>query len=137
MKMMLQGVYIIDGAPVTKKNSQRIAINRVTGKPFILQSQNYKEFEERAGYYLRPRPDAPINIPVNVRYVFYMPSRRRVDLSNLISAMDDILVKHKIVADDNRNIIAAHDGSRVYCGKDNPRTEILIEQMPDSYKAWG
>lgn len=34
--------------PITKKNSQRIAINRRTGKPFILPSEKYKEYEKNA-----------------------------------------------------------------------------------------
>jgi Holliday junction resolvase RusA-like endonuclease len=72
---------------------------------------------------------------VNVLYRFYMPTRRRVDLSNLISAMDDVLVKHRILADDNRDVIAGHDGSRVYHDKDDPRVEVLIQEVT-GYKQW-
>lgn len=128
--------YVIKLAPVTKKNSQRIAVNRISGRPFIMQSDQYKRFEEAAGWFLKPRPAKPIDEPVNVQYLFYMPSRRRVDLSNLVSALDDVLVKHRILADDNRDVIAAHDGSRVFYDHDAPRVEILIEPMRGSYKQW-
>ena len=60
-----------------------------------------------------------------------MPTRRRCDLANHIEAIHDILVKAKILADDNYTIIASVDGSRVLCDKANPRTEIFIEEMSD------
>lgn len=72
---------------------------------------------------------SPINVPVNVRCIFYRDSARRCDLTNLLEAVDDILVKYKVLADDNFKIIAGHDGSRVYIDRDNPRTEIYIEAM--------
>lgn len=58
-------------------------------------------------------------------------TRRKVDLANLIEATCDILVKAKVLADDNSQIVAAHDGSRVDYDKKNPRAEIWIEEMED------
>ena len=49
-------------------------------------------------------------------------------LVNLLQAVDDILVDAGILADDNYCIVAGHDGSRVYYDKQNPRTEIGIEE---------
>lgn len=60
-----------------------------------------------------------------------MPTRRRCDLPNHIEAIHDILVKANILADDNYTIIASVDGSRVMYDKENPRTEIFIEEMSD------
>ena len=134
--MTWECIYIVDIPPVTKKNSQQIVTNRVTGRPFVIQSAAYKRYEEAAGAFLAPRPPKPINEPCNVRYRFYTATRRRVDLANLISAMDDVLVHWKILADDNRDIIAAHDGCRVYCDKDDPRTEILITPIGETYRTW-
>lgn len=62
---------------------------------------------------------------------FYMPTRRKVDLTNLMEAAHDTLVAAKILADDNNTIIASVDGSRVMYDKSNPRTEIFIEEMED------
>lgn len=128
--------YTIPCAPVSKKNSQRIVTNRVTGKPFIIQSQQYEEFEAVAAYFLKPQPQNPIDYPVTVRCIYYMPTRRRVDMSNLMAATHDILVKFKVLADDNRNVIASVDGSRVYWDKENPRTEIEITEYDGEYETW-
>lgn len=128
--------YTIPCAPVSKKNSQRIVTNRVTGKPFIIQSQQYEEFEAVAAYFLKPQPQNPIDYPVTVRCIYFMPTRRRVDMSNLMAATHDILVKYKVLADDNRDIIASVDGSRVHYDKKNPRTEIEIEDFNEAYEQW-
>lgn len=112
-------------APITKKNSQRILINPGTRKPFIAQSQKYKEYEKMCGYYLKGK-GMKISDPVTVRCLYYMPTKRRVDLTNLMEATHDILVKYEVLEDDNSSIIYSVDGSRVLYDKDNPRTEIEI-----------
>lgn len=116
--------------PRTKKNSQRVVTNPRTRAPMILPDPKYKEYEKEAGWFLK-KPDQPITEPVNVKCTFYRDSRRRVDLTNLLEAIDDILVKYGILADDNFEIIAGHDGSRVKVDRDNPRTEIEITQMTE------
>ena len=55
-----------------------------------------------------------------------MPTRRKCDLTNLLEAIDDIMVKSGLLADDNFTIIESHDGSRVLYDKENPRTEVQI-----------
>lgn len=70
-----------------------------------------------------------IDYPVNVKCLFYMPTKRKCDLTNLLEAIDDIMVKAGLLKDDNYTIIEAHDGSRVLYDKDNPRTEIEITKM--------
>lgn len=126
--------YTVPVAPVTKKNSQQILTNPKNGRPFIVPSKAYKEYEDKAGWFLKPRPVKPISEPVQVKCLFYMPTHRRVDLNNLLSAATDVLVKHKILADDNCEIIVSHDGSRVLYDKANPRTEIEISPMETENK---
>ena len=110
--------------PKTKKNSQQIVLkNR---KPIIIQSKAYREYEEQALWFLKPYG---IDYPVNIRCLFYMKTHRRVDLTNLLEAIDDIMVKADVIKDDNYEIVAGHDGSRVYYDKENPRTEIYIEEI--------
>ena len=128
--------YTIPIAPVSKKNSQRIVINRVTGKPIVIQSEKYVDYEATASYFLRPKPKKPIDFPVTVRAIYYMPTRRRVDTANLNSALHDILVKYGILADDHRDIIASTDGTRTYLDKENPRTEVYIEEYEEQYETW-
>ena len=116
--------------PKTKKNNQKIIRNNKTGALMIIQNDRYKQFEKDAGWFLK-KPASPISEPVNIKCVFYRDSRRRVDLTNLLEAIDDILVKYKIIADDNFEIIRGHDGSRVFVDKDNPRVEIEITTLAE------
>lgn len=128
--------YLIPCAPVTKKNSQQILVNKKTGRAFIQQSKRYIDYEATASYFLRPKPKEPIDYPVNIKATYYMPTRRRVDTANLNSALHDILVKYGVLADDNRDIIASTDGTRTYYDKDNPRTEVVITRYKGDYEQW-
>lgn len=121
------------GNPVTKKNSQRILykftkLGRKT--PFIAPSKAYVDYETDCLRQIK-RPRSPISARVNVRCVYYMKTARRVDLANLIEATTDILVKARVLEDDNSKIVAAHDGSRVELDREKPRVEIGIEEMEE------
>ena len=120
----------IYGQPITKKNSQRIVTNPRTKRPMILPSKQYKEFEAAASKYIKA-PAEPISKPVNVRCLYYMQNARACDLTNLMEATHDILVKHKVLTDDNSKVIYAVDGSRVYSDKLSPRTEVFIEEVDE------
>lgn len=85
-----------------------------------------------AGWYI-PSKGAKIHDPVNVKGVYYMPTRHRVDLCNLLEATCDILTHYGVLEDDHSRIVASHDGSRVRYDKDNPRVEITITES-DSEK---
>lgn len=128
--------YIVELPPVSKKNSQAILTNKATGKPFIMPSKAYREYKEKAMWFLKPVPKEPIDYPVTVKCVFYMPTRRRVDKTNLEESIHDILVDAGVLADDNRDIIGSSDGTRVMYDKERPRTEIFIEPLQD-YAQWG
>lgn len=119
--------YYLNLAPVTKKNHQRIIW--AGGHPKIAQSEQYLTYEARCLLMLAPQaPREPISWGVNVQCLYYMPTRRKVDLTNLLAATDDILVRARILEDDNYNIVVGHDGSRVLYDKKNPRTEIVITE---------
>ena len=118
--------FTIPVKPVTKKNSQRIVVSG--GRRMILPSAAYKEYEQNAMLFL-PKCDT-ISRPVEVTALFYMPTRRRVDLTNLLEALDDVLVAGGVLADDCSEIIVSHDGSRVHYDKNNPRTEVTIKEAP-------
>lgn len=116
--------FTIPLAPISKKNSQQIMINHKTGKPFICPSKAFKEYEAAALWFI-PK-GKHISSPVCVKCLFYMPTRRQCDLTNMLEAIDDIMVKAGLLADDNYTIIESHDGSRVYYDKEKPRTEVYI-----------
>lgn len=114
--------------PVSKKNSQQILTNRATGKPFVMPSAVYKNYESAAMWFI-PRPLQPIDRPVNVKCLFYMPTKRKCDLVNMQEAILDIMVKAGLLADDNYSIVQSMDGSRVLYDKENARTEIEITEV--------
>lgn len=120
----------IEMPPITKKNSQRILVNRKTNRPFIAPSKQYTDYANLAKHFCGFK-NQPIDYPVNIKCLFYMPTRRKCDLTNLLEAVDDILVDAGVIADDNYSIVWSHDGSRVYYDKQNPRTEIFIEKAAD------
>ena len=120
--------YTIPLPPKTKKNSQRILRSK-KGIPFIVPSEAFTDYQEEAGYFLKPLPATPINVPVQVKCLFYLPKNLRADLVNYQEAICDILVYYGIVADDRWQIISSMDGSRCLVDRENPRTEIWISEM--------
>lgn len=112
--------------PVTKKNSQRVVPCR--GYYRVLPSKAYERYEKEARRCLSFCGEA-ISGPCEVVGLFYMKTRRKVDLTNLLEALDDLLVEHGILADDNSRIIVSHDGSRVLYDPKNPRTEVTIRLL--------
>ena len=118
-------IFCIPIPPISKKNSQQILTNRTTGKPFICPSKQFNDYENAALWFI-PKQYKPIDFPVNVECHFYMPTQRKVDLTNLLEAIDDIMVKAGLLSDDNFTVIQSHDGSRVFYDKKNPRTYVCI-----------
>ena len=114
----------------SKKNSQQIFKNKKTGKYFISQSEIYKKFERECGYSLLKYKDSNITYPVNIKCLFFISDKRKRDLTNLENAIADILVKYKVIEDDNYNIIQSWDGSRIIYNKDiEPKIEIEITKV--------
>lgn len=116
--------FTIGITPRTKKNSQQIIMCK--GRPMIVPSKAYKQYEKDSRYFM-PKIET-IDYLVNIKAIYYMPTRRRVDLCNLHEALCDSLVHHGVIADDNCRIVVSMDGSRVEYSKDNPRTEVTIER---------
>lgn len=117
----------------TKKNSSQLIF--VKGKPRIIPSKKYREFEQECLWQITGTYKKRIDYPINIKAIFYMQSKRKVDLTNLLEALDDMLVKAEVIADDNRDIIASHDGSLVLYDKTSPRIEVEIERK-ERYEQW-
>lgn len=105
----------------TKKNSSRIIV--AGGRTMLIPSKQYVEFEKHCKPFLKP---LNIDYSINLKCLFYMKTRRKVDLPNLLNSICDVLVKHKVITDDNKDIVSSFDGSRVLYDKENPRIEIEI-----------
>ena len=121
--------------PATKKNSGQIIT--VGGFPRMIPSKQYLQFEKDCQPYFKQvlNQIGQIYYPINLQAVFYVETKRRIDLPNLLNAVDDAMVKSELILDDNRDIIASHDGSRVYHDKFNPRIEIEITKQ-ENYTQW-
>lgn len=120
---------ILYGNPASKKNSPQIIT--IKGRPRIIPSKVYRAYESDClrQLMLTTRYGDPINKPINLKCLYYMQTRRRVDLVNLIEATQDILVKAGILEDDNSHIVSSTDGSRVDYDKETPRVEITITEV--------
>lgn len=92
----------------------------------LIPSKPYMEFEKSCRHFLKP---LKIDYAINLKCEFYMKTRRKVDLPNLLNSICDVLVKHETIVDDNKDIVVGFDGSRVYYDKENPRIEIEIEPI--------
>ena len=124
--------FTIPLAPVSKKNHSQIIWSN--GKPRLIPSKAYLQYSRDCRKILRPPAFCPITGQVNVKAVFYMKTRRRVDLVNLLQALCDVLVECGYIEDDNSKIIVSVDGSRVGYDKNRPRTEVIITEIEEDYK---
>ncbi len=118
--------------PKTKKNHQKIKYNRKTGKPYIRQSEAYEEYEKVCLYLIPGKARQHIDYPVNIKATYYMREARRVDITNLHSALHDVLVASGVLKDDSSlspRIVVGTDGSRVLVDRNNPRTEVEITEV--------
>ena len=126
--------------PVTKKNNQQIIPYRTKNnkiRHIPIPSKQYEEFERDCLPYFYQVKGAVgvVDYPINMQCIFYVGKRLKYDLTNLLEAIDDTAVKSGLLLDDNRDIIAAHDGSRVYYDKSAPRIEVKLTEMKD-YIQW-
>lgn len=132
--------FIIPVHPVSKKNSQQIITLKMKygkSRNIIIPSKKYKEFEAECMPFLHQvkTQAGVIDFPVNMAVSFYVSKKLKYDLTNLLEAIDDAAVKSGLILDDNRDIIAGHDRSRVFYDKFNPRIEVTITEMAD-YVQW-
>lgn len=121
--------FIIPLPPRTKKNHQRIRVNRKTGVRYIVQSDAYVQYAEACMLFIPHSARVSLDRPVNIQALYFMEKDAKVDISNLHSALHDILVGAGVLKDDSSlhpKIVAGTDGSRVYIDAKNPRTEIVI-----------
>lgn len=123
MKLTLLGV------PRTKKNH---TVRTKTGKQ--IQSKAYRQYEKDCLWQIPAKCKKSLSGRYNLKALFFMDkdyynNKAVVDLTNLLQATCDILVKGRVIEDDNCRIIAGYDGSRVLHDKLNPRVEIELEEL--------
>ena len=125
---------IINEPPRSKKNSMQII--KLGNRYSLMPSKVYREYEKACAKYFADWDAEPIDFPCEVKCTFYVGTRRKVDLCNLLEAAHDILVKYGVLTDDCRDIVCSVDGSRVFYDKTSPRTEIEITPYDGEYEVW-
>ncbi len=123
--------YRIPGNPIVKKNTQKIGTKKRkngTSYPFIYYTAAYKNWAAEARKVIAKSsvPVTPINQPILLVCKFFIQHNYVVDVSALYEGIQDILKEMGVIVDDNHNVIAGHDGSRVFIDPDDPHTEVTL-----------
>lgn len=121
--------FVVKLPPISKKNHQQIFRPNGMNHPIVAPSKEYRLYEKNAMWFI-PK-GTTIDYPVNVKCLFYMPTRRKCDLVNMQQSILDIMVKAGLLADDNYSIVQSMDGSRVLYDKHAPRTEVYITRITE------
>lgn len=123
--------FTLDVTPRTKKNSQQM-ITLPTGKHILVASKAYRQFETECIKDIKKKGvkvSSPIDCPVNLKCIFYKDKDYKSDLVGYLQAIQDTLVKAKILLDDNHKIVQSTNGSKVFLDREHPRIEIEIEKI--------
>lgn len=121
-------VFEIPIEPKTKKNHSRIIRKKNSNGgfiPILIPSEAFLKYEKECKPYI-PKIDTPIDYPINLKCSFFLKTRRKTDLTNLLQAICDILVDYKVISDDNYFIVSSFDGTFASYDKENPRTIVEI-----------
>ena len=116
------------GRPITKKNHQQMVVAG-NGRKFLIQSKAYRQYEKdclkQLMYLYKGKT---ITGQLSMKALYYMPTKARPDLLNLLQATADIIEKAKVISNDKN--IYSFNGSRIMgVDKLNPRVEILLEEV--------
>lgn len=120
--------FIIDGRPMTKKNSM------TKTRYGLIQSKQYRDYEKMAMCQLmtqKPRSFRTIACAARMNVEYYMPNRKGwPDLLGLVQATADILESADIIEDDG---YIAEIGGSMIAGIDaeDPRVEITVSEITD------
>ena len=116
----------LPGRPITKKNSQKIIVNKHTKRPMIIQSDKYRQYERECLLHLAQTVQKCYEGPVALQAQYWMPDHKSwPDLIGLLQATSDILQKAGVIKNDK--YIIGFDGSKIVgVDKQNPRVEIAL-----------
>lgn len=98
----------------------------------VLNSMKIQFKEAIASQLTFPKLDQPVKI----RYVLYPPTRRELDISNVLCIVDkyfcDALVEEGLLEDDNFNHLPHVEYQFGAVDRDNPRAEVFIQPLHKS-----
>jgi len=117
-------MFELRGRIPSKKNSRITLRNGRT-----IPSKAYTEWHKTAEEQLIGLEKEGLDEPLSIRYDFYLPDRRRTDLSNKIESVNDLLVDIGFITDDNANILSTLHVYYRGVDKENPRCEIGVSKQ--------
>lgn len=114
---------VVEGLPVSQKNSKRIARTSV-GRRFVISEPRVRRWKleavsQLAAQWRRP----PLLMPINVSLICYLHPRQRIDCDNLAAGPLDALQAARVIGNDSQverlTVVRLRD-------RDRPRIGILI-----------
>ena len=118
--------------PPSKKNGMQFikssygGFHAIPNQPYIRAEKSIMKLGASIIDFKADKLIFPIDDLVRITCHYYRDSHRKIDGTNLESAMADILVKAGVIADDDIKHMHNSDGRRVFYDKENARTEIFI-----------
>ena len=119
-------MFTITGIIPSKKNNKFIVVRN--GKPIIISSEKYRDWEKEMMWLLRVQNKERlfINYPISISFKFYSKTKRKFDLDNKVTSLLDLFVKSNILEDDNYNIVRYISAEFIGYGED--KCEIIIQK---------
>lgn len=98
----------------------------------LISSKEYREREQKKIDEIKQRVEPmKLNEQLRIEYEFYMPDKRKSDLSNKVESINDMLVKYWLLEDDNWTVIRELKVSCMWVDRNNPRCVINIYSLND------
>ena len=121
---MRKQVIVLVGQVPSQKNSKKMTF--IGEKPVLYTSAIVRQWQEEASWQLK-RKEKFLN-QVRVQYKFFIKDKRRRDLDNMVSTVNDALVKSGIIRDDDWQSLVI-GGAIGVLDRNNPRVVITIEEV--------
>lgn len=113
----------LKGRIPSKKNSRNIFVRG--NRPINIPSKQYGNWHKQASQQLIGVKE--ILGEVEIQIDFYMPDKRKADLTNKAESIMDLLVDLKIIQDDSWQYVPSLILMSKGVDKENPRAEIWIK----------
>lgn len=121
----------INGRIPSKKNQKQIFKNKKTGRNFITDSKNHKEWHRTNIWTLKSSWSGQPLKKCHIELVFIFPDRRKADLTNKAESVLDLLVDAGIIEDDNffvvQKVVLLSGG----VDKENCGCKVLIDDLSE------
>lgn len=117
----------IPGSVPSLKNSKQIVTTK-SGKHLLIKNKRVSEYYDYVIPYLQNLKIEQIE-KVRISYAFYYKDKRRRDVDNGVATINDILVKAKIIPDDDYKHLIIGDVKGFYSPGEEAHTTIYIEKL--------